>query len=112
MPPDFVILDWLIQPYDGDQAPAHIHHAAEEAFICLEGDLEVVVDGDRMTVPPGGFALVPRGTAHTFASRGGGHVLGVMGPEIADLIDGLHADLDEEQRTKLWQRCHSSVADG
>jgi len=32
-----------------------------------------------------------------------------MSPEIADLIDGLHADLDEEQRARLWQRCNSSV---
>ena len=34
-----------------------------------------------------------------------------MSPEIADLIDGLHADLDGEQRARLWARCHSSLAD-
>ena len=110
--PDFVIQDWTLEPYDGDQAPPHIHHAGEEAFICLDGDLEVMVDGDRATVPPGGFALVPRGKAHTFASRSGGHVLAIMSPAIADLIDGLHADLDDEQRARLWERCHSSIADG
>jgi hypothetical protein len=32
-----------------------------------------------------------------------------MSPEIADLIDGFHADLDEQQRSKLWKRCHSSL---
>jgi hypothetical protein len=31
-----------------------------------------------------------------------------MSPEIAELIDGLHADLDEQQRSMLWERfiCH------
>ena len=60
--PDFVIQDWHLEPYDGDQAPTHVHHAGEEAFVCLAGDLEVTVGGERSTVPPGGFALVPRGS--------------------------------------------------
>jgi quercetin dioxygenase-like cupin family protein len=59
--PDFVIQDWQLEPFDGDQAPTHVHHASEEAFVCLDGDLEVTVDGNRTTVPPGGYALVPRG---------------------------------------------------
>ena len=106
---DFVIQDWRLEPYDGDQAPTHVHHAGEEAFICLEGDLSVTIDGAPGPVPPGSYVVVPRGTPHTFASRGGAHVLAVMSPEIADLIDGLHADLDEQQRSRLWERHHSSV---
>jgi hypothetical protein len=35
MATDFVIRDWRLDPYDGDQAPTHIHHAGEEAFVCL-----------------------------------------------------------------------------
>jgi quercetin dioxygenase-like cupin family protein len=98
--------------HDGDQAPTHIHHAGEEAFICLDGELEVRVDGNRATVPPGGYALVPRGKAHTFSSPGGGHVLAViMSPEIAELIEGLHADLDEDERAALWERCRSSFVE-
>jgi quercetin dioxygenase-like cupin family protein len=111
MAPDFVIREWLLEPYDGDQAPTHIHHEGEEAFICLDGDLEVMVDGSRATVPPGGYALVPRGKEHTFATPGGGHVLAVMSPEIAELIDGLHADLDEDERAALWERCRSSLVE-
>ena len=109
MATDFVIRDWRVEPYDGDQAPTHIHHAGEEAFVCLEGDLSVTIDGVLGPVPPGGYVVVPRGMPHTFASRGGAHVLAVMSPEIADLIDGLHADLDEHQRSELWERCHSSI---
>jgi quercetin dioxygenase-like cupin family protein len=109
MATDFVIRDWRLDPFDGDQAPTHIHHAGEEAFVCLEGDLSVTIDGTRTRVPPGGYVIVHRGTPHTFATRGGAHVLAVMSPEIADLVDGLHADLDEQQRSRLWERCHSSV---
>ena len=107
---DFVIRDWRPDPYDGDQAPLHIHHAGEEAFICLDGELEVFVDGSRERVAPGGFVVVPRGSPHTFASLSGAHVLAVMSPEIAELIDGLHADLSAEELSALWSRCRSSLA--
>lgn len=105
----FVIRDWRLDPFDGDQAPLHVHHAGEEAFICIEGDLEVAVDGARTPVPPGGFIAVPRGATHTFASRGGNQVLAVMSPEIAELIEGLHGDLTDEEGSALWERCRSSV---
>jgi quercetin dioxygenase-like cupin family protein len=107
---DFVIRDWRLDPYDGDQAPLHIHHAGEEAFICLDGELEVFVEGSRKRVAPGGFFVVPRGSPHTFASRSGAHVLAVMSPEIAELIDGLHADLSADELSSLWSRCRSSLA--
>jgi len=109
MATDFVIRDWRLDPYDGDQAPTHIHHAGEEAFVCLDGDLSVTIDGTRTRVEPGSYVLVPRGTPHTFATSGGAHLLAVMSPEIAELVDGLHADLDEQQRSRLWERCHSSL---
>ena len=105
---DFVIRDWRLDPYDGYQAPLHVHDAGEEAFICIEGDLVVTVDGDRVRIPPGGFMVVPRGARHTFASRGGGHVVAVMSPEIAELVEGLHADITADERAALWERCRSS----
>ena len=112
MAPDFVIREWRLSPYDGDQAPPHIHHEGEEAFICLDGDLQVTVDGTRRQVPPGGTLIVPRGIPHTFASPGGVHLLAVMSPEIAELIDGMHADLGDDERAALWERHHSSLVDG
>jgi Cupin domain len=50
--PDFVLRDWGLDAGEGDQAPLHVHHRAEEAFICLDGDLEVEVDGLRHDVEP------------------------------------------------------------
>ena len=106
---DFVIRHWRLDPSDGDQAPLHIHHAGEEAFVCLDGELEVVVDGVRERVAPAGYIVVPRGSPHTFATRSGARVLAVMSPEIAELIDGLHEDLPDGARSALWSRCRSSL---
>lgn len=85
--PDFVIRDWRLAASEGDQAPLQLHHGGEEAFICLDGHLDVEVDGLRHKIDPGSFIVVPRGAVHTFASRVGAHVLAVMSPEIAELID-------------------------
>lgn len=106
---DFVIREWRLDPHDGDQAPLHVHHAGEEAFVCLSGDLEVLIEGTRERVPPGNFVLVPRSSEHTFATPNGAHVLAVMSPEIAELIDGLHDALSETERVALWERCQSSL---
>ncbi len=33
-----------------------------------------------------------------------------MSPQIAELIDGLHAPLSDAEREALWRRCESSLA--
>ena len=107
---DFVIREWHLEPYDGDQAPLHVHHGGEEAFVCIGGDLEVVVGDAREPVPPGRFVLIPRGIVHTFATRKGAQVVAIMSPEIADLIDGLHAAVSDADRAAAWEKSHSALA--
>lgn len=48
----------------------HRHSEIDEAFYIVSGNLEVQVDDERVLVAAGGFAWVPRGTAHTFANGG------------------------------------------
>jgi mannose-6-phosphate isomerase-like protein (cupin superfamily) len=50
--------------------PAHVHHDHEEAFYVLDGELTVKVGAEIITVGPGDFALVPRGTLHQPSNRG------------------------------------------
>ncbi|MGH2594484.1 MAG: cupin domain-containing protein [Actinomycetota bacterium] len=107
---DFVIREWRLEPYDGDQAPLHIHHSGEEAFVCMSGDLEVLIGDTRRSVAVGDFVFVPRGTVHTFATQGGAQVLAVMSPEIAELIDGLHVARSGAEQAAFWERCRSSLA--
>jgi quercetin dioxygenase-like cupin family protein len=108
--PDFVIEDWWLEANEDDQAPRHVHHVAEEGFVCLEGDLEVEVDGSRHAVQPGTFIVVPRGSVHTFATRRGAHVLAVMSPDVAALIEELHQPMSDDDREALWGRYRSSLA--
>lgn len=50
--------------------PLHIHPNSEEAFYVLAGQLRVRAGEHEHTLSAGGFILVPRGLAHTFATAG------------------------------------------
>lgn len=46
--------------------PMHIHSDEEEAFYILEGELEFVLDGEKVHAGPGSYTMIPRGVAHAF----------------------------------------------
>ena len=109
--PDFVLREWNLAPYPGDQAPPHIHHRSDEAFIVLGGQLEVLVGDERRVLAAGQSAVIPAGTVHTFATHGAGsaRVIAVMTPEIDELIQALHSGSDEPAAA-IWARYNASVA--
>jgi quercetin dioxygenase-like cupin family protein len=111
---DFVIREWTIEPYPGDQAPPHVHHRSDEAFYVLSGRLEVLIDGERRRYEGGELAFVHAGSLHTFANRGPGdaRILVVMTPEVDELIAALHLHDAEsaEDPAAVWARFNSSVA--
>lgn len=108
---DFVLREWNLAPYPGDQAPPHIHHQSDEAFIVLGGQLEVLIGADRRVLNAGESVVIPAGTVHTFATRGeaGSRVIAVMTPEIDELIQALHSGSDEPMAA-IWARYNASVA--
>jgi quercetin dioxygenase-like cupin family protein len=110
---DFVIRRWDLAHYDGDQAPAHVHHRSDEAFCVLRGRLEVLVGDQRRIIGPGEHITVPAGTTHTFATvdSGGADVIAVMTPEVDDLVSALHSVATDEERAAIWARCHSEIVD-
>lgn len=113
--PDFVIREWALRPYPGDQAPPHVHFNSDEAFYVLEGQMEFLVGDQRTVVPAGTLVVVPSGTTHTFATVGdaGARILVVMTPEVAALIEALHApDLTPEAKADVWRRHNSAVVAG
>jgi len=89
---DFVIREWNLAPYPGDQAPLHVHHHGDEGFIVLEGRLAVQDAGTRHVLGAGQLHIVRAGTPHTFATVDdeGVRVLCVMTPEIDRLVRRLH----------------------
>src|SRR5258706_374391 len=46
--------------------PPHIHHAHEEGFYVLEGELEFLAGTQTVRAGQGTFVMVPIGTIHTF----------------------------------------------
>jgi len=48
--------------------PPHIHHAHEEGFYILEGELEFLAGTKTLRASQGTFVMVPIGTVHTFSN--------------------------------------------
>ena len=51
--------------------PPHVHPGQSESYEVLEGELEVMVDGDWRTLRAGESAVVPPGVDHTFRNPSG-----------------------------------------
>ncbi|MEQ2527505.1 N-acetylneuraminate synthase family protein [Bacillaceae bacterium CLA-AA-H227] len=90
----------LILVLPGQKHPMHMHKVKEETFQLLYGDLEVMLDGQKLNLKPGDIQTVLRGQEHSFTSKKGAifeeisttHVKGdsyYLDPEIAkkDLIE-------------------------
>lgn len=50
----------------GKATPLHQHPGAEETFYMLEGEILLSLDGQQLTLHPGGSAVIPRGVPHAF----------------------------------------------
>ena len=98
---DFVIAEWTAEVGEHWIAPLHVHHADDEAWYVLEGELGFRL-GDREVIALAGSAvLASPGTPHTYWNAGDKHAryLLIMTPKIAKLIDAIHipgADMARE----------------
>ncbi len=64
----FTLLEALVPPDTGP--PPHAHHAEDETFVLLEGDLTFTVADETHSAAAGTTVFVPRGTVHSFANVG------------------------------------------
>jgi mannose-6-phosphate isomerase-like protein (cupin superfamily) len=77
----FGVLDYTAVPgFPGP--PPHLHHETAETFFVLEGKLAMRLGDETLTLPTGGFVLVPPGTVHTFSNPGNApaRFLGLVSP--------------------------------
>ncbi|RKR90374.1 mannose-6-phosphate isomerase-like protein (cupin superfamily) [Micromonospora pisi] len=56
------VVDTVVPP--GNGPPEHMHDDADESFYVLEGEFEIVADGESFHIKQGDFVFVPRGTRH------------------------------------------------
>ncbi len=53
----------------GTATPLHIHHNEDETFYVLEGEVSLLVDGERIDLSAGDYAFAPRETTHAYVVR-------------------------------------------
>ena len=70
---EFVEMDFVLPP-GCVPPPPHVHPQQVEEYEVLEGQFDVVVDGQWRTLGPGEVASVPIGALHTFRNRSGAAV--------------------------------------
>ena len=61
------VAEFTVPPH-APAPPAHIHHAHEEVFYVLEGELEFLAGSERVRARAGTFVMVPIGAVHTFSN--------------------------------------------
>lgn len=60
----FTVIEWSAPA--GFGPPRHIHHAEDEAFYVIDGQMLVECGERRWTVGPGGFVFLPKAVPHAF----------------------------------------------
>jgi len=61
-----------------DAGPPPHCHPWEEVYVVLDGDLEVIVDGESHVLKPGGVAHVPAGVTHGYRNVTETHFLTIV----------------------------------
>ena len=56
----------MVEVPPGDMPPLHVHHAEDEGFYVLEGEVTIFHPGEQIVLGPGDFALTPKGTPHAY----------------------------------------------
>ena len=64
----FGLIDEIMPP--GFETPYHVHHAEDEGFYVLEGEVTFVCGGQTIEGRPGTYVWGPRGVPHGFKVKG------------------------------------------
>lgn len=56
----------MIEVPPGHMPPLHVHHAEDEGFYLLEGEVTLYLPGEQIDCRPGDFVLAPRGVPHAY----------------------------------------------
>jgi mannose-6-phosphate isomerase-like protein (cupin superfamily) len=65
----YSLLQFTAAPHTAWVNP-HIHHGCEETLFVLDGEMQVVIGKDQVSVPAGSCVLIPRGTPHSHSNPG------------------------------------------
>jgi quercetin dioxygenase-like cupin family protein len=71
----------VVTPAGVPGPPPHHHEDCDECFYVIAGRLGVMTDNAWVSLAPGGYMNVPRGTVHSFRNDGPGEVRVITGFE-------------------------------
>jgi mannose-6-phosphate isomerase-like protein (cupin superfamily) len=83
----------------GAGAPTH-HHPVEEVLIVCEGEAEMWIETERLTVPAGRSLIIPAGRCHGFRNSGTStlHIRAVLASPVFEAIPE-----GAKEVTRRWQ---------
>ncbi len=55
----------------GQECPSHYHKVKKETFFVLQGEVELIADGEKIVLAPGACYTLRPGVRHCFGSRDG-----------------------------------------
>jgi len=87
----------------------HVHHADDEAWHVLEGQLTFRYADRVETAGAGSTVFVPAGVAHTFKAGEGARYLIVLTPRLKALIGALQADREPSRQKEIYLRFESEL---
>ena len=90
-------------------AKLHVHHADDEAWHVLEGELTFRYTDRVETAGPGTTVFVPAGVAHTFTAGPNARYLIVLTPRLSALIATLQADRNPDRERDVYKQFESEL---
>ena len=86
----------MVEVPPGHMPPLHIHHAEDECFYVLKGEVTLYMPDAERTLGPGDLLLAPRGIPHSYrAGEEPCHMLVVSQPAGFERFVAAVAGLDE-----------------
>jgi quercetin dioxygenase-like cupin family protein len=64
----YSLIEHVLPP--GSASPWHVHHAEDETFYVIEGQITILCGDARIEAGPGTWAFGPRGVSHGFRVEG------------------------------------------
>ena len=101
----FCLHEW----HGSGPAALHVHHADDEAWHVLEGELQFRYADGTQVAGPGTTIFVPAGKAHTYIAGPGARYLIILTPRLSALIAALQADRDPAHQKEIYQRFESEL---
>jgi mannose-6-phosphate isomerase-like protein (cupin superfamily) len=105
-----LIGDWTTSGAGREVAPLHVHHADDEAWHVVSGELRFRFANRQVIVPAGASVLVPAGTAHTFGNVGPepSRFIIILPARLDELISQLHKS-DPAEHPEIYRRYESEL---